>query len=157
MRSFPFNEPVSKIIETRNGPKFVEGQVIETPEGEKFIPGKNFFRLLSFFLSQFLRNDAFQGKWWTLLMAPSLYWAWRLTPSTVGVSSFQVMLFWINISTFLSNNHYSRSSYPDRQWHEGRVSDTLFIMQSCQSNGVCLKIFQQIMRMTWQKNIFLQK
>lgn len=40
MRSFPFNEPASKIIETRNGPKFVEGQVIETPEGEKFIPGK---------------------------------------------------------------------------------------------------------------------
>ena len=31
---------------------------------------------------------------------------------------------------FFSNIHYSRSSYPDRQWHEGRVSDTLFIMQS---------------------------
>ena len=91
-----------KIIETRNGPKFVEGQVIETPEGEKFIPGTKCENSPHFYHFVSRQSDGYSGRSEVYLGSDDRHQVQR-----------QCL--------------HSRSSDPDRQWHEGTAS--LFSLQ----------------------------
>ena len=80
-------------------------------------------------------------------MAPSLYWAWRLTPSTVGVSSFQVGLLKPQYFTFSYDNLCSRSSYPDWQWHEGNTTYIIHYPVLSVLNKICPTYVSQIFQL----------